>query len=592
MLVRINFPRRLVRMEEGKEINKEQQLEVLRHSTSHVLAQAVKRLFPEAKLGIGPPIKDGFYYDFDIDGEVLSKNLSKIKEEMEKIIKEDLPFEKEVVSKEEAKRIFKEREEPYKLKLLEEIEDEKVSIYRQGEFVDLCRGPHLESTGKIKHFALLSVAGAYWHGKEGNPMLSRIYGTCFFTKQELENYLEWIEEAKRRDHRKLGRELGIFDIYPELGQGLAVYHPNGSLIREIIENFEKEEHLKRDYQLVRTPHISKAELWKISGHLDFYRENMYVFSIDGEEYVLKPMNCPGHIMVYKSKQRSYKELPIKLFELGTVYRREASGVLHGLLRLRGFTQDDAHIFCMPSQLIDEVREVLRFCLFMMDTFNLGYKVTLSTRPAKSIGSDDLWERSTSALKQALEKEGIEFEIAPGEGAFYGPKIDIQMRDALGRLWQGPTVQVDFNLPERFNLTYVASGGEKKRVVMIHRVVLGTIDRFLGVLIEHVEGKFPVWLAPVQARILTITDKETSYAREIYNNLKTQGIRVELDSRKEMLNYKIREAQLQKIPYMVILGKRERESRTLTVRKRDGENIKGIPVEEFVSMVKEKVTKRN
>ncbi|MCD6574446.1 threonine--tRNA ligase [Candidatus Aerophobetes bacterium] len=579
-------------MEEGKEINKEQQLEVLRHSTSHVLAQAVKRLFPEAKLGIGPPIKDGFYYDFDIDGEVLSKNLSKIKEEMKKIIKEDLPFEKEVVSKEEAKRIFKEREEPYKLKLLEEIEDEKVSIYRQGEFVDLCRGPHLESTGKIKHFALLSVAGAYWHGKEGNPMLSRIYGTCFFTKQELENYLEWIEEAKRRDHRKLGRELGIFDIYPELGQGLAVYHPNGSLIREIIENFEKEEHLKRDYQLVRTPHISKAELWKISGHLDFYRENMYVFSIDGEEYVLKPMNCPGHIMVYKSKQRSYKELPIKLFELGTVYRREASGVLHGLLRLRGFTQDDAHIFCMPSQLIDEVREVLRFCLFMMDTFNLGYKVTLSTRPAKSIGSDDLWERSTSALKQALEKEGIEFEIAPGEGAFYGPKIDIQMRDALGRLWQGPTVQVDFNLPERFNLTYVASGGEKKRVVMIHRVVLGTIDRFLGVLIEHVEGKFPVWLAPVQARILTITDKETSYAREIYNNLKTQGIRVELDSRKEMLNYKIREAQLQKIPYMVILGKRERESRTLTVRKRDGENIKGIPVEEFVSMVKEKVTKRN
>jgi len=592
VLVRINFPRRLVRMEEGKEINKEQQLEVLRHSTSHVLAQAVKRLFPEAKLGIGPPIKDGFYYDFDIDGEVLSKNLSKIKEEMEKIIKEDLPFEKEVVSKEEAKRIFKEREEPYKLKLLEEIEDEKVSIYRQGEFVDLCRGPHLESTGKIKHFALLSVAGAYWRGKEGNPMLSRIYGTCFFTKQELENYLEWIEEAKRRDHRKLGRELGIFDIYPELGQGLAVYHPNGSLIREIIENFEKEEHLKRDYQLVRTPHISKAELWKISGHLDFYRENMYVFSIDGEEYVLKPMNCPGHIMVYKSKQRSYKELPIKLFELGTVYRREASGVLHGLLRLRGFTQDDAHIFCMPSQLIDEVREVLRFCLFMMDTFNLGYKVTLSTRPAKSIGSDDLWERSTSALKQALEKEGIEFEIAPGEGAFYGPKIDIQMRDALGRLWQGPTVQVDFNLPERFNLTYVASGGEKKRVVMIHRVVLGTIDRFLGVLIEHVEGKFPVWLAPVQARILTITDKETSYAREIYNNLKTQGIRVELDSRKEMLNYKIREAQLQKIPYMVILGKRERESRTLTVRKRDGENIKGIPVEEFVSMVKEKVTKRN
>jgi len=579
------------RMKDSKK-KQEKELEVLRHSTSHILAQAVKRLFPEAKLGIGPPIKNGFYYDFDIDGELLSRNLSRIRKEMEKIIQEDLPFKKDLISKKEAMRIFQERGEPYKLELLEEIEEEKVSIYSQGEFIDLCRGPHVESTGKIKHFALLSVAGAYWRGREGNPMLSRVYGTSFFTREELEEHLRWMEEAKKRDHRKLGRELEIFDIYPDLGPGLAVYHPKGSIIREVIENFEKEEHIKRGYQLVRTPHISKADLWKVSGHLDFYRENMYVFSVNGEDYVLKPMNCPAHIMVYKSRQRSYRELPIRLFELGTVYRREESGVLHGLLRLRGFTQDDAHIFCMPSQVVEEVRKVLQFSLFMMDTFKLGYRVTLSTRPVKSIGSDILWERSTDALKEALRRESIDFEVASGEGAFYGPKIDIQMEDALGRLWQGPTIQVDFNLPERFNLTYVASGGEKKRVVMIHRVVLGAIDRFLGVLIEHLGGKFPVWLAPVQAKILTLTDKEIPFARQVYDVIRDQGIRVELDSRNEMLSYKIREAQLQKIPYMLILGKKEEETKTLTVRKRDGENLKNISVKSFIKMVKEKIAAKS
>jgi len=552
----------------------------------------VKRLFPEAKLGIGPPIKNGFYYDFDIDGELLSRNLSRIRKEMEKIIQEDLPFKKDVISKKEAMKVFQERREPYKLELLEEIKEEKVSIYSQGEFVDLCRGPHVESTGKIKHFALLSVAGAYWRGREGNPMLSRVYGTSFFTREELEEHLRWMEEAKKRDHRKLGRELEIFDIYPDLGPGLAVYHPKGAIIREVIENFEKEEHIKRGYQLVRTPHISKADLWKVSGHLDFYRENMYVFSVNGEDYVLKPMNCPAHIMVYKSRQRSYRDLPVRLFELGTVYRREESGVLHGLLRLRGFTQDDAHIFCMPSQVVEEVRKVLQFSLFMMDTFKLGYRVTLSTRPVKSIGSDILWERSTDALKEALRRESIDFEVASGEGAFYGPKIDIQMEDALGRLWQGPTIQVDFNLPERFNLTYVASGGEKKRVVMIHRVVLGAIDRFLGVLIEHLGGKFPVWLAPVQAKILTLTDKEIPFARQVYDVIRDQGIRVELDSRNEMLSYKIREAQLQKIPYMLILGKKEEETKTLTVRKRDGENLKNISVKSFINMVKEKIAAKS
>ncbi len=567
------------------------ELEILRHSTSHILAQAVKRLFPQAKLGIGPPTKDGFYYDFDIDGELLSENLSRIKEEMKKIIKEDLPFEKQEVSKEEAKKIFKERKEPYKLEKLKDIEDNKVTLYKQGEFIDLCRGPHLKSTGEVKFFTLLSIAGAYWRGKEENPMLTRVYGTSFFTKEDLDKYIQKIEEAKKRDHRKLGKELKIFEIFPELGPGLAVYHHNGSILRDIIERFEKEEHLKRGYKLVSTPHISKAELWKKSGHLDFYRENMYVFESEGEEYVLKPMNCPGHIMVYKSAQRSYRDLPLRLFELGTVYRREESGVLQGLLRLRGFTQDDAHIFCMPSQVVDEVREVLKFALFMMHTFELGYRITLSTRPLKYIGSLSSWETATNALKRALEEEDLDFEVAPGEGAFYGPKIDIQVEDALGRLWQGPTIQVDFNLPERFNLTYISSGGEKKQVVMIHRVVLGAIDRFLGVLIEHVGGKFPVWLAPVQVKVLTITEKEIPFAKEIYDKMKSENIRVELDSENEMLGYKVRKAQLEKVPYMVIIGKKEAEKGLLTIRKRNGENLKNLSLENFISMIKEEVAKR-
>ncbi|MBC7190122.1 threonine--tRNA ligase [Candidatus Aerophobetes bacterium] len=568
-----------------------QELETLRHSASHILAQAVKRLFPEAKLGIGPPIKDGFYYDFEIDGDIISKNLSRIEEEMKKIVKEDIPFEKKIITKEEAKKLFENLNEPYKIELLEEIPDSKVTIYKQGEFVDLCRGPHVETTGKVKHFALLSVAGAYWKGKEGNPMLSRIYGTCFFTENELKNYLEWLEKAKQQDHRKIGRELEIFEIYPELGAGLAIYHPKGCIIREIIEEFEKKEHLKRGYQLVRTPHISRAQLWRTSGHLDFYRENMYVFSINGEEYVIKPMNCPAHIMVYKSKQRSYRELPLRFFELGTVYRREASGVLHGLLRLRGFTQDDAHIFCMPSQLVEEVREVLKFSLFMMETFHLGYKITLSTRPEKSIGSDISWEKSTSALKKALEEENLDFEVAEGEGAFYGPKIDIQMEDALGRLWQGPTIQVDFNLPERFDLNYVAPDGEKKRVVMIHRVVLGAIDRFLGVLIEHLGGKFPLWLAPVQVKILTVTDKEIPFASKIHQKLTEEEIRTELDIKNEMLSYKIRQAQLEKVPYMIIIGKKEVSSQKITVRTREGDNIKNITIEEFLDKIKQEIACR-
>jgi len=563
-------------------------LDVLRHSTSHIMAQAVKRLFPQVKLGIGPSIKDGFYYDFDIDGEVLSQNLERVEEEMRKIVKEDLPFEREILSKERAREVFKERGESYKLELLEQVEDDEVSIYRQGEFVDLCRGPHIKSTGEVRFFRLLSVAGAYWRGKEENPMLCRIYGTAFFEKEGMDRYLHQIEEAKRRDHRRLGKDLNLFDLSSELGAGLVIYHPRGAILREVVERFEKEEHLKRGYQLVITPHISRAHLWERSGHLDFYKDNMYLFSLGKEDYVIKPMNCPGHILIYKSTMRSYRDLPLRYFELGTVYRRENSGVLHGLLRVRGFTQDDAHIFCMPSQLVDEVREVLRFVLFMMKTFGLGYRMTLSTRPQKYIGSLENWKRATKSLTNALEAENLPFEIAQGEGAFYGPKIDVQMEDALGRLWQGATIQVDFNLPERFDLTYVASNGKKERVVMIHRVVLGAMERFLGVLIEHWAGAFPVWLSPVQVKVLTVTAKEDLFAREVYQKMMSEGIRVELNDDNTMLGYKVRQAQLEKIPYMVIIGARERNKGTITVRTRNGTNLKNLEIEDFIDMVKAKI----
>ena len=563
-------------------------LETLRHSTSHIMAQAVKRIFPQAKLGIGPPIKDGFYYDFDLDGGILSQNLPQIEKEMRRIIEENLPFEKKTVTKKEAEKIFKERNEPYKLELLGEIPEDEVTSYQQGEFIDLCRGPHLKRTGEVKFFRLLSLAGSYWRGKEENPMLSRIYGTSFYRKEELENYLKRLEEAKRRDHRRLGRDLDLFSISSDLGAGFVVYHPKGALLREIIENFEKEEHSKRGYQLVKTPHLSRARLWEQSGHLDFYRKNMYLFSSGKEDYVIKPMNCPGHILIYKSKIRSYRDLPLRYFELGTVYRREESGVLHGLLRVRGFTQDDAHIFCTPAQLIQEIRGVLQFALFMMKVFHLGYRISLSTRPTQYIGSLDSWEKATDALKKALEDERQDFEIAQGEGAFYGPKIDIQMEDALGRLWQGPTIQVDFNLPERFDLTYIASDGKKKRIVMIHRVVLGTMERFLAVLIEHWGGAFPVWLSPVQVRILTVTDKEDSFATRILQRMKQEGMRVEIDDRNEMLGHKVREAQLGKIPYMLIIGAKEAKDGLVTIRKRNGESLKGIRLDEFISAIKSEI----
>ncbi|HDD53249.1 MAG TPA: threonine--tRNA ligase, partial [Thermosulfidibacter takaii] len=479
--------------------------EVYWHSTAHIMAAAVKELFPTAKVTIGPPVETGFYYDFDYERPFTPEDLEKIEAKMAEIIARDEPFRREEVSKDEAIRLFKEMGENYKVEIIEEIPDDKVSLYHTGEaFVDLCRGPHIPSSGKVKAVKLLSVAGAYWRGDERNPMLQRIYGVSYPSQEELEDYLHFLEEARRRDHRRLGKELDLFSIREEVGPGFIIYHPKGALVRTILEDFEKQEHLKRGYQIVMGPTLLKAELWKKSGHWDHYREMMYFTQVDEELYGIKPMNCLAHILIYKSRIRSYRDLPLRYFELGTVHRHEKSGVLHGLLRARAFTQDDAHIFCTPGQLKDEIKGVLNFIHDVMEMFGFPYEVEISTRPEKSIGSDEMWERATSALKESLEELGLPYEICEGEGAFYGPKIDVKLTDAIGRKWQCGTVQCDFALPERFDLTYVDSDGEKKRPAMVHRVILGSIDRFLGVLIEHYAGAFPLWLAPVQARVMNIT----------------------------------------------------------------------------------------
>lgn len=544
----------------------------IRHSAAHILAEAVQKLFPEAKFGIGPPTADGFYYDFELPRPLTPDDLSRIEELMRKSIAADHPFIREEISREEAYRIF--ASQPYKLELLEEIPDEKITIYRQGDFVDLCRGPHVASTGEVKAFKLLSIAGAYWRGDERRPMLQRVYGTAFETSEELQDYLAKLEEASRRDHRRLGRELDLFSLHEEAGAGLIFWHPKGATIRRIIEDFWKQEHLKRGYELVYTPHLAKASIWERSGHLDFYRESMYPpMQAEGQDYLVKPMNCPGHILIYKSKLRSYRQLPIRLAELGTVYRWERSGVLHGLTRVRGFTQDDAHIFCRPEQLEDEVVGVIELTRFMLQTFGFeDYEIFLSTRPERYAGTLEMWERATSTLEKSLKRLSLPYEIDPGEGVFYGPKIDILLRDALGRGWQGPTIQVDFNLPERFDVNYIGEDGKEHRVVMIHRTVLGSMERFLACLIEHYGGAFPVWLSPVQVMIIPIADRHLPYAREVASELRAEGLRVELDDRRERMNLKIREAQLQKVPYMVIIGDRELQSSTLTVRLRTGENL--------------------
>ncbi|HBR18362.1 MAG: threonine--tRNA ligase [Deltaproteobacteria bacterium RIFCSPLOWO2_12_FULL_43_16] len=561
-------------------------LEIYRHSTSHVMAQAVKDIFDGIKVTIGPSIEDGFYYDFDSPHPFTPEDLKKIEKHMLEIIKKNKPFERTEVSKKDAIKLFGDMGEIYKQELINEIPGGKVNIYQQDGFVDLCRGPHLPSTGWIKAFKLTGIAGAYWRGDEKNKMLQRIYGTAFPTKQELDDYLYRVEEAKKRDHRKLGKELDLFSMHDAVGSGLVCWHPNGAVVRSTIEDFWKKEHYRHGYQIIYTPHIAKVDLWKTSGHWEFYRENLYSpMDIEGQDFIVKPMNCPFHIQIYQSGLRSYRDLPIRYAELGTVYRFERSGVLHGLLRVRGFTQDDAHIFCRPNQLEDEISKVLNFTLYILRSFGFNnYDIYLSTRPEKFVGALDNWNKAEDALKHALEKTGLKFQIDPGEGVFYGPKIDIKIKDTLGRAWQCSTIQVDFNLPQRFNIAYRGEDGKEHQPIMIHRALMGSLERFFGVLIEHYAGAFPLWLAPVQAIVLTITEKNNEYAQEVFNALRKEDIRAELDIRNEKLGLKVREAQLKKIPYMLVVGDKEEEKKVVAPRTRSGSTLEPMAVEDFVEFI--------
>lgn len=561
--------------------------EIYWHSTSHILAQAVKSLFPEVKLGIGPAIDSGFYYDFDKESPFTDKELEKIERKMADIIKADLPFEKKVLSKKDALKLFREKGEDYKVELIEELKDEDISIYQQGDFVDLCRGPHISSTGKIKVFKLLSVAGAYWKGDERRPMLQRIYGISFTSKKELEEFLNRLKEAKRRDHRILGKQLDLFHFDEQLGAGLPLWHPKGARLRGFIEDYWKNIHLKNGYELVAIPHIARKDLWVTSGHWDFYREYMYSpMKVDDVDYIVKPMNCPGHILIYKSRTRSYRDLPLKWAEMGTVYRYERSGVLHGLLRVRGFTQDDAHIFCTEWQIEEQILEILKLAINILKTFGFEeYEIFLSTRPEKFVGTVANWEAATNALEKALKEMALEYTIDPGEGVFYGPKIDIKIKDAIGRTWQCSTIQVDFNLPERFDITFANRNNQPEQPIMIHRAILGSFERFIGVLIEHYAGAFPVWLAPLQSILLPIATRHNDYASKIADMLKKGKIRTEVDERTETTAKKIRDAQALKIPFMLIVGNEEQKKGTIAVRTRDGEDIRDVKVDSFVQSVK-------
>ena len=570
-------------------------LSVLRHSCSHIMAQAVKEFWPQAKLAIGPSIEDGFYYDFDKKEPFSEEDLAKIEKKMLEIVQKDAPFIRQELDRQEAGDLFRQMQEPYKVELINGLADNSVSLYKTGDsFLDLCRGPHVNSTGQVKAFKLLSVAGAYWHGIETNPMLQRIYGACFETKQELDQYLNNLEEAKKRDHRKLGPALGLFDIYHDkAGAGLVFYHPKGAVLRRIIEDYEKDEHLKRGYQMVITPHIMRQELWQTSGHYEFYRQNMYTFKIEDKEFVLKPMNCPGHILIYKSSLRSYRELPIRLFELGTVYRHERSGVLHGLLRVRGFTQDDAHIFCTSEQLKEEIKKIVDFVFLTMRDFGFNdVSIELSTRPKDSIGRDDDWRRATSALEDSLKEKGLPYDINEGDGAFYGPKIDIKLKDALKRKWQCATIQCDFALPGRFDLKYVDNEGKERQPVMLHRVILGSLERFLGALVEHYAGAFPLWLAPAQAMIIPIRKEDEGYAAGIKEKLLAEGIRVDLDCGNETLTKRIRNAELARYPYIIITGQKEAQAQKIAVRKRGAGDQGQTGVDEFVAKIREEIKNKS
>ncbi|KAA0890441.1 threonine--tRNA ligase [Oryzomonas rubra] len=559
-------------------------LEIIRHSASHLMAQAVKELFPQAKVTIGPAIETGFYYDFDMDRPFTPEDLERIEAKMSEFAAADLKLERRVLASADAIRMFEGMGEPYKTELINDLGVETVSVYSQGGFADLCRGPHVPSTSRIKAFKLLSIAGAYWRGDEKNRMLQRIYGTAFVDKKELEAYLNRLEEAKRRDHRKLGRELDLFSFSDEVGAGFAIWHPKGAMLRTVLEDFERKEHLKRGYDIVVGPQILKTELWQRSGHYENYRENMYFTEVDEQSFGIKPMNCLAHMMIYKSQLRSYRDLPLRYFELGTVHRHERAGVLHGLLRVRCFTQDDAHILCTPEQLDAEIKGVLAFVSDVMAIFGFEYEMELSTRPEKSIGDDASWDLATNALLSALKDSGRPYEINEGDGAFYGPKIDIKLRDCLDRRWQCATIQCDFTLPERFDLNYIGPDGEKKRPVMVHRVILGSIERFIGVLIEHFAGSFPLWLSPVQATVLTVTDNQIAFAQEVQAHLRAAGVRVQSDFRNEKLSFKIREAQLQKVPYMLVIGDKEVEQGTVTPRYRDGKNLHPMTPADFVDFI--------
>jgi threonyl-tRNA synthetase len=567
--------------------------EVYRHSASHIMAHAVKELFPTAKLAIGPATEEGFYYDFDIERTLSTEDLEAIEKKMKEIIKKDLPFSRRSMPRAEAIGLFKKLGEDYKVELLGEIEEETVSVYEEGGFIDLCRGPHLRSTGMVSAFKLLSVAGAYWRGDEKRKMLQRVYGTAYTREKDLREYLEFLEQVKKRDHRRLGKELDLFSMSDEIGPGLILWHPDGAVIRKTMEDFWRDEHLKADYKILFTPHMAKLSLWEKSGHWDFYRENMYSpMEVEGTPYEIKPMNCPFHIAIYKSSLRSYRDLPLRYAELGTVYRFERSGVLHGLLRVRGFTQDDAHIFLMEEQIEDEIQKVLDFTLFVLKTFGFeDYDIYLSTMPEKHVGTMESWQRATGALELALKDKGLAYQIDPGEGVFYGPKIDIKVKDSLGRPWQCSTIQVDFNIPERFDVAYRGADGREHRPIMIHRALMGSLERFFGVLIEHYAGAFPLWLAPCQVSVLTISERQADYARGVAGKLKEQGFRVALDIENEKIGYKIRQATIRKVPYLVIIGDKEMESGKLTVRKRSGENIGPFTMEEFTRILNEETTLR-
>ena len=566
----------------------EDELRAIRHTASHVLAQAVKRLYPETKLAIGPAIDDGFYYDFDREGGFTPEDLEKLEAEMTKIVKENLPVKPFVLPRDEAVRFMEEKAEPYKVELIEDLPDEEtISFYQQGEFVDLCAGPHIMYTKGVKAFKLTSIAGAYWRGSEKNKMLTRIYGTAFANKTDLENYLTMMEEAKKRDHRKLGKELGLF-MFAEEGPGFPFFLPKGMTLKNTLIDYWREIHLREGYQEVSTPIILSRKLWENSGHWDHYKDNMYTTVIDEEDYAVKPMNCPGGMLVYKNQPHSYRDLPLRVGELGLVHRHEKSGQLHGLMRVRCFTQDDAHIFMRDDQIEDEIKGVTRLINEVYTQFGFEYFVELSTRPEDSMGSDEDWEMATNGLKKALEDMGLEYIVNEGDGAFYGPKIDFHLRDSLGRTWQCGTIQLDFQMPQRFDLEYTAEDGSKKRPIMIHRVCFGSIERFIGILIEHFAGKFPVWLAPVQVKVIPVSEKSMEYAAGVYEKLKAAGIRTELDHKDEKVGYKIRQAQLESVPYMLVLGEKEAAEGAITVRSRDKGDLGAAGLEDFIADIKKMV----